>query len=102
MRRRDFIKGIVGSATLLPLAARAQQPTIPVIGFLNTASLDTYSHLLRAFRQGLEETGFVEGDNLTIEYRWAENQFERLPALAGELVRQQVAVIAATGGGFRQ
>jgi putative ABC transport system substrate-binding protein len=71
-----------------------------VIGFLNTASLDTYSHLLRAFRQALEETGFVEGDNLTIEYRWAENQFERLPALAGELVRQQVAVIAATGGGF--
>jgi ABC-type uncharacterized transport system substrate-binding protein len=71
---------------------------MPVIGFLNSASFDTYSHLLAAFRQGIKDTGYVEGENVAIEYRWAENQFDRLPALADELVRRQVATIAATGG----
>jgi putative tryptophan/tyrosine transport system substrate-binding protein len=69
---------------------------MPVVGFLNSASLGTYSHLLGAFRQGLKDTGYVEGENVAIEYRWAENQFDRLPALADELVRRQVAAIAAS------
>jgi putative ABC transport system substrate-binding protein len=101
VKRREFI-ALLGGGGLLLVAkvrrARGQQPTKPVIGFLNSASLDTYSHLLGAFRQGLKDTGYVEGENVAIEYRWAENQFDRLPALAGELVRRQVAAIAATGG----
>jgi ABC-type uncharacterized transport system substrate-binding protein len=97
MRRREFIAW-VGSATAWPLAARAQQQAIPVIGFLNIASPDTFVDRLRGFRQGLRETGFLESENVTIVYRWAENEADRLPQLATELVRRQVTVIVATGG----
>jgi putative tryptophan/tyrosine transport system substrate-binding protein len=96
MRRRDFITGIAGSTVAWPLAARAQQPALPVIGFLDPRSLGTMDDLLRAFRQGLKDTGYVEGENVTIVYRFAENQFDRLPELATELVRRRVAVIATS------
>jgi putative ABC transport system substrate-binding protein len=98
MRRREFIKGIARSATVWPLAARAQQPAIPVVGLLDQRSPDELADRLRGFRQGLRDSGFVEGQNLAIEYRWAENKLERLPDLAADLVRRQVAVIAATSG----
>jgi ABC-type uncharacterized transport system substrate-binding protein len=98
VRRRDFIKGIAGSTVAWPLAAGAQQSAMRVIGFLDSRSSDAMSSRLGAFRQGLKEVGFVEGENLKVEYRWADNQINRVSEMATELVRRQVDVIFATGG----
>jgi putative ABC transport system substrate-binding protein len=98
MRRRDFIRVIAGSAAGWPLAARGQQTAVPVVGLLDQRSPDELADRLRGFRQGLRDSGFVEGQNVAIEYRWAENKLDRLPDLAADLVRRQVAVIAATSG----
>ena len=93
MRRRNFIKGIVGSAAAWPLVARAQQPVTPVIGYLFAGSPQESTHLTAAFRKGLAETGYVEGKNVAIEYRWTYNQNDQLPTLVADLIRHRVTVI---------
>ncbi len=97
MRRREFITLVVGAAVARPLSARAQQPAMPTIGFLRSSPAGPFAHLVAAFRQGLSETGFVEGQNVAVEQRWADNQLHRLPGLAADLVRRQVAVIVGNG-----
>src|SRR5262245_21450262 len=97
MRRREFIS-LVGGVTLIPLVARAQQTTTPVLGLLGATTAQGYAAQLAAFRQGLSEAGLVEGRDVTIEYRWADDQYDRLPGLAADLVSRRVAVIATIGG----
>jgi len=97
IRRREFI-ALLGGAAAWPMTTRAQQPAMPVIGFMHILSPENVPHFVPAFRQGLKEQGFVEGQNLVVEYRWAHGQYDRLPELAGDLVRRQVAVLAAMGG----
>ena len=96
MRRRDFIKLIAGSIAAWPLAARAQQPAMPLVGLVNGRSAQDAARNTAAFRKGLNETGYVEGQNVTVEYQWLEGQYDRLPSLLADLVRRRVAVIAAT------
>jgi putative tryptophan/tyrosine transport system substrate-binding protein len=97
VRRRDFIKAITASAAAWPLAARAQQPALPVVAFVRDGSPEANARYVAAFRKGLNESGYVEGQNVTIEYHWLEGQYDRLPTLLADLVRRQVAVIATLG-----
>jgi putative ABC transport system substrate-binding protein len=95
LKRRDFISLLSGAAAL-PLAARAQQRAMPVVGFLSSASSSAYAHFVSAFHKGLKETGYIEGQNIAIKYRWAEGQYNRMSALAADLVRDGVTMIFAT------
>jgi putative ABC transport system substrate-binding protein len=98
LKRREFITLLSGAAVAWPLAVRAQQHAVPVVGFLHPSSPEAFPHAVNGFRRGLNDTGFVEGQNVTIEYRWARGEYDRLPALAAELVQRRVRVIMAGGG----
>jgi putative ABC transport system substrate-binding protein len=97
MRRREFLGVLGGAAAAWPLAAHAQQPALPVVGFVRDGSADTAVRYVAGFRKGLNETGFIEGQNVTVEYHWLEGRYDRLPALLADLVRRQVTVIATPG-----
>jgi len=98
MRRRDFLSALTGAAASWPLGARAQQAALPVVGFMSGRSAPDSAHLVAAFREGLSEAGFVEGQNVIIEFRWANGQYDQLPALAAQLVSRPVTVLVGVGG----